>query len=100
MMPAITKTTPSAMIQPDLARNGSSAVSCAVLGDPVKLDMVFDSRFCGVKQPSLPRVKSGYERPADIYKICRYARTAEAMTQSIIDWPDAHDTPGPDARSI
>ena len=37
-------------------RNGSSAVSCAVLGDPVKLDMMFDSRFCvqfpfcGVKQ--------------------------------------------------
>jgi hypothetical protein len=55
MMPAITKTTPSAMIQPDLARNGSSAVSCMVLGDPVKLDMVFVSRscvfpFCGVKQ--------------------------------------------------
>jgi hypothetical protein len=38
------------MIQPDLARNGSSAVSCAVLGDPVKLDMMFDSRFCGVKR--------------------------------------------------
>ena len=56
MMPAITKTAPSAMIQPDLARNGSSAVSCSVLGDPVKLDMVFVSRFCvqfpfcGVKQ--------------------------------------------------
>jgi hypothetical protein len=40
-------------------------------------------------------VKSGYERPADIYKICRYARTAETITQSIIDWPDAHDTPVP-----